>query len=77
MVVGDGGVLGEKHEIYAVAFGSHPFYDLFYRAGGGGMAPRSPPLEPLLVTQMVMAICNNLKLYLSCVCRMRWGLERP
>ena len=26
MCVGEG---GEKHEIYAAAFGSHPFYDLF------------------------------------------------
>ena len=29
------------------------------------------------VTQIVMALCNNLKLYLSFLCRMRWGLERP
>ena len=35
---------GEKHEIYAGAFGSHLFYDLFSQ----GMAPSAPPLDPLL-----------------------------
>ena len=31
----------EKHEFYAAAFGSHPFYDFFYTAGGHG--PLGPP----------------------------------
>ena len=38
---------GEKHEIYAAAFGSHLFYDLFSQ-GRGVMAP-SPSLVPLLL----------------------------
>ena len=34
----------EKHEIYAAAFGSHLFYDLFSQGlGGGAMAPSAPP----------------------------------
>ena len=32
---------GEKHEIYAAAFGGHLFYDLFLQ-GRGGMAPSAP-----------------------------------
>ena len=39
---------GEKHEIYAAAFGGHLFMTYFYRAGGA-MAP-SPPLDPLLIS---------------------------
>ena len=43
----------EKHEICAVAFGGHLFYDLFLQGGngggGGGMAPH--PLYSLLFIQ--------------------------
>ena len=33
-----------KHEIYAAAFDSYLFYDLFLQGGGGGVYP----LDPLL-----------------------------
>ena len=33
---------GEKHEIYAAAFGGHLFYDLFSQ-GRGGHSPLAPP----------------------------------
>ena len=39
----------EKHEIYAVAFGGHLFYDLFSQGRGGGHGPLGPPLDPLLL----------------------------
>ena len=39
---------GEKHEIHAVAFGSHLFYDLFLQGRGEPWPPR-PPLDPLLI----------------------------
>ena len=40
---------GEKHEIYAGAFGGHLFYDLFSQGSGGDMAPSAPPPpDPLL-----------------------------
>ena len=34
---------GEKHEIYAAAFGGHLFYDLFLQGRGGPWPPRPPP----------------------------------
>ena len=34
---------GEKHEIYAAAFGGHLFYDLLSQGGGGGGMAPSPP----------------------------------
>ena len=37
---------GEKHEIYAAAFGGHLFMTYFYRARGGPWPPR-PPLDRL------------------------------
>ena len=33
----------EKHEIYAAAFGSHLFYELFSQGQGGPWPPRPPP----------------------------------
>ena len=43
-VAGFGG--GNKHEIYAAAYGSHLFYDLFSQSLGG-MVPLAPS-DPLL-----------------------------
>ena len=33
---------GEKHEIYAAAFGGHLLMTYFHRAGGGGAGPLAP-----------------------------------
>ena len=43
---------GEKHEIYAAAFGGHLFYDPFSQGQGGPWPPRSPLLDPLLQITM-------------------------
>ena len=41
---------GEKHEIYAAAFGGHLFMTYFHRARGGH-GPLGPRPDPLLVSQ--------------------------
>ena len=38
----------EKHEIYAVSFGGHLFYDLFLH-GQEGMAGSAPLLDPTIL----------------------------
>ena len=36
---------GEKHEIYAAAFGGHLFYDLFLQGQGGPWPPQPPRIR--------------------------------
>ena len=38
----------QKHEIYAVAFGGHLFYDLFSQGKGDHGPLATPPPDPLL-----------------------------
>ena len=42
----------EKHEIYAAAFGSHLFYDLFSQGWGGGHAPLAPSGSTTVALQL-------------------------
>ena len=46
---------GEKHKIYAAAFGSH-LVTYFHRAGGGGMAHSTSPPDPLLLLREILPI---------------------
>ena len=67
----------EKHEISAVAFDSHLFYDLFSQ-GQGGHGPLGHPLDPLLLftyfttidlivsCQFVVTICTTPQIPPNC-----------
>ena len=58
---------GEKHEIYAAAFGDHLFYDLFSQGRGGPWPPR-PPLDPLLISVKIYSHTQNLNRWYSTGC---------
>ena len=54
---------GEKHEIYAVAFGGHLFYDLFSQ-GQESHGPLAPPESATAVTVNLFMYCQNF----HCIC---------
>ena len=49
----------KKHKIYVTAFGAIFFMTNFYRAGGGGMTPLAPILDPLLLTSVSQQLVLN------------------
>ena len=65
---------GNKHEIYAAAYGSHLFYDLFSQSRGGAWSPW-PPRVCYCPFQMFVFHCEDItcisnfsiKIYIKCL----------